>query len=86
MDRRDWELLGKQLRGSAPSRRNDGATALTVVAVFFAGMIIGGIFFAPETQPLRIASNHTTAAMACEDNGACRIRSHPPADSALVAL
>ena len=28
----------------------------------------------PETQPMRIASNHATAAMACDDNGTCRIR------------
>ena len=56
MDRRDWELLDKQLQGSDPSRRNDGVPILTVVAVFFSGMIIGGILFAPETQPVRIAS------------------------------
>ena len=55
MDRRDWELLDKQLQGSDPSRRNDGVPVLTVVSVFFAGMIIGGILFAPETQPMRIA-------------------------------
>ena len=86
MDRRDWELLDKQLQGSDPSRRNDGVPVLTVAAVFFSGMIIGGILFAPETQPMRIASNHATAAMECDDNGTCRIRSHPPAGSTLVAL
>jgi hypothetical protein len=86
MDQRDWELLDKQLQGSDPSRRNDGVPVLTVVSVFFAGMIIGGILFAPETQPMRIASSHATAAMACDDNGTCRIRSHPPAGSTLVAL
>jgi len=68
MDRRDWELLDKQLQGSDPSQRNDGVPVLTVVSVFFAGMI------------------HATAAMACDDNGTCRIRSHPPAGSTLVAL
>ena len=86
MDRRDWELLDKQLQGSDPSRRDDGVPILTVVAVFFSGMIIGGILFAPKTQPMRIASNHATAAMACDDNGTCHIRSHPPAGSTLVAL
>jgi hypothetical protein len=35
MDRRDWELLDKQLQGPDPSRRNDGVPVLTVVAVFF---------------------------------------------------
>jgi hypothetical protein len=84
MDRRDWELLDKQLQGSVPSRRNDGVPVLMVAAVFFSGMIIGGILFAPEAQPMRVASNHATAVMACDDNGTCRIRSHPPAGS--VAL
>jgi hypothetical protein len=86
MDQRDWKLLDKQLRGPNPSRPNDGVTVLMAVAVFFAGMTLGGILFAHESKPMRIASNHTTAAMACDDNGACRIRSHPPAASTLVAL
>jgi hypothetical protein len=38
VDPRDWELLDKQL-GSDPSRRNDGVTVLTAVAVFFSGMM-----------------------------------------------
>ena len=86
MDQRDWELLDKQLRGSDPSPRNDGVAVLSVVAVFLAGTTLGGILFAPESKPMRIASNHTTAAIACDDNGACRIRSHPPAAGTLVAL
>ena len=45
MDRRDWELLDKQLQGSVPSRRNDGVPVLMVAAVFFSGMIIGSILF-----------------------------------------
>jgi hypothetical protein len=85
MEQRDWELLDKQVWGLRPPR-NNRVTVLTVIAVFFSGMIIGGILFAPETQPMRIASNHATAAMACDDNGTCRIRSHPPAGSTLVAL
>ena len=64
MDRRDYELLDRHLQGSNPSRRNDGVPVLTAAAVFVSGMIIGGILFAPETQPMRIASNHATAAMA----------------------
>jgi hypothetical protein len=86
MDQRDWKLLDKQLRGLNPSRRNRGVTVLTVVVVFFAGMALGSMLFAHENRPMRIASNHTTAAMACDDNGACRIRSHPPAGNTLVAL
>ena len=86
MDQRDWELLDKQLQGPNPSRRNNGGMFLTVVAMFFAGMTFGGTLFAHESKPMRIASNHTTTAMACDDEGACRIRSHPPAGGTLVAL
>jgi hypothetical protein len=85
MDWRDWELLDKQLRGPNPSRRNGGLTVLMAVVVFFTGMTVGGILFAPETQPMRIASNHTTAAMKCDYNGVCRIWSHPHSGN-LVAL
>ncbi len=48
MDQRDWELLDKQIRRSAPPR-NDGIVVLTIAAVFFAGLIIGGIFFGQES-------------------------------------
>ena len=75
MDQRDWELLDKQLRGPNPSRRNNGGMFLTVVAIFFAGMTLGGILFAHESKPMRNASNNTTTAMVCDDNGACRIAS-----------
>ena len=84
MDQRDWELLDKQLRGPNPSRRNNGGMFLTVVAIFFGGMTLGGILFTHESKPMRIASNNTTAAMVCDDNGACRILSHRPAVAALV--
>ena len=85
MEQRDWELLDKQVWGLLRPR-NNRVTVLTVIAVFFAGMTLGSILFAHESKPMRIASNHTTAAMACDDNGACRIRSHPPAAGILVAL
>jgi len=85
MEERDWELLDKQLRGSNFSRRNDSLTIWMVVAVFFTGIAFGGIVCTPENRPIRIASNHT-AAMACDYNGTCRIRSHPPAASTLTAL
>jgi hypothetical protein len=62
----------------------DATTIKTIApsfSVFFAGVILGGILFAPEIQPMRIASNYAAAAMAFDDNGTCRIRSHPPAGS-----
>jgi hypothetical protein len=77
MDQRDWELLDKQLRGPNPSRRNDGGAVLKVVAIFFAGMTLGGILFAHESKPMQIGSHYATAAMVC-DSGVCRIRSHSP--------
>jgi hypothetical protein len=83
MDQHDWELLDRQLRGPNPSPRNNGGMFLTVVAIFFTGMTLGGILFAHESKPMRIASNNT-AVMECDHNGACRIRSHPPAVAALV--
>jgi hypothetical protein len=85
MDKRDWELLDKQLRGTDFARRNDGGTVLAVVTMFFTGILLGGVF-THESEPIRIASNQTTAAMSCDDNGACRIRSHLPAAGSVVAL
>ena len=81
MDQHDWELLDRQLRGPNPSPRNNGGMFLTVVAIFFTGMTLGGILFAHESKPMRIALN--TGMMICDDNGACRIRSHPPSVAAL---
>jgi hypothetical protein len=57
---------------------------LAVVAIFLAGITLGGIVFAHESKPMRIASNNTTAAMACDNTGACRIRSHPQAVAAIL--
>ena len=47
MDRRDEELLAKQMRSIEPPR-NDGLIVLTVAAVFFFGFVLGGSFFAPR--------------------------------------
>jgi hypothetical protein len=67
MDRRNQELLDKQLRTISPSPRNDGVIILTVVAVFFAGLTIGDILFAHDSDPMRIASNNATAAISFPD-------------------
>ena len=45
MDRRDEELLAKQMRSMAPPR-HDGLVGLMVAAVFFIGFVLGGSFFA----------------------------------------
>jgi hypothetical protein len=56
MERRDWELLDKQLHGHQ-SQRNDGSIISTAVAVFIAGLILGGLLVPHESKLMRIASN-----------------------------
>lgn len=56
----DRELLEKQLRAVTVAPRADGVLMLTIAAVFFAGMALGGFLFAYNDQPpLRLASNAT---------------------------
>jgi len=85
MDQRDWELLDKQLRGANLPQRNDSLTVFTVVAVLLAGIAFGSLVVTHESSPTRVASNHTVA-MACDYNGACRIRSHAPGAWTLSSL
>ena len=54
MEQRDWELLDKQVQELRPPR-NDGVIVLSVVAVFFAGMILGGLLVPHESELMRIA-------------------------------
>jgi hypothetical protein len=61
MDRRDQELLDKQLRHVQTAPHNDGVMMLVLTAVFFAGMAIGGFFFAYTGAPLRTAARHIMA-------------------------
>ena len=60
MEQRDWELLDKQMRGLSPPR-NDAIIVLTVVAMFFAGMTLGGLLFPRQGEPMQIASRDATA-------------------------
>jgi hypothetical protein len=55
MDRRDWELLDKQMRRLTPPR-NDGAIAMMLAAMFLLGMTLGGVLPAHKTEPIQIAS------------------------------
>lgn len=59
MDRRDQELLEKQLHSTYVAPRHDGVLILAVLAVFFSGIALGGFLFAYTSQPgpLRVASN-----------------------------
>ena len=55
MDRRDQELLDKQMRRlSAP--RNDGVIAVILAVMFVVGMTLGGVLSEHETEPAQIAS------------------------------
>ncbi len=55
MDRRDQELLDKQIRTLSPPR-NNGAIAVLLAAVFLIGMTLGSVLSEPKTEPIQIAS------------------------------
>jgi hypothetical protein len=55
MDRRDQELLDKQMRRLRPPR-NDGVIAVLLATVFLVGMTLGSVLSEPKTEPIQIAS------------------------------
>ncbi len=55
MDRRDRELVDKQMRRLTP-QRNDGVIAVLLVAMFLIGMTLGGVLSEPKPEPIQIAS------------------------------
>jgi hypothetical protein len=55
MDRRDQELLDKQMRRLTPPR-NDGVIAMMLAAMFLVGMTLGGFLSAHQSEPIQIAS------------------------------
>jgi hypothetical protein len=55
MDRRDQELLDKQMRRLSPPR-NDGVIAVMLAVMFVVGMTLGGVVSEPKTEPIQIAS------------------------------
>jgi hypothetical protein len=54
MDRRDQELLDKQMRRLTPPR-NEGVIALLLAAMFLVGTL-GGALSEHKTEPIQIAS------------------------------
>ena len=55
MDRRDHELLDKQMRRlSAP--RNDGVIAVMLTVMFVVGMTLGSVLSTHQSEPTQIAS------------------------------
>ena len=55
MDRRDQELLDKQMRRLSPPR-NDGVIAVLLAGMFLVGMTLGGVLSAQQSEPIQIAS------------------------------
>lgn len=51
MNRRDQELLDKQLHAIYVPPRNDGVLTLALLAVFFAGIALGGFLYAYTSEP-----------------------------------
>ena len=60
MNRRDQELLDKQLHAIYPPPRHDGVIMLGILTVFFAGMALGGFLDAFTSEPTRIAMTDST--------------------------
>jgi hypothetical protein len=64
MNRRDQELLDRQLSSLHLTPRNDGVMILAILAVFLVGMTVGGFLYAITDQPMRIAANDVAPAVA----------------------
>ncbi len=61
-NRRDQELLDKQLRRFGRNPRSDGTLILALVAAFLAGMTVGAVAFAFKADPARMAASATAPA------------------------
>jgi hypothetical protein len=55
MDRRDQELLDKQMRRLTPPR-NEGVIAVMLATMFLVGMTLGSVLSPHESAPTQIAS------------------------------
>ena len=58
MNRRDQELLDKQMRRLTPPR-NEGAIAVMLAAMFLIGITIGGLLSTHESEPTQTATMGT---------------------------
>jgi hypothetical protein len=64
MNSHDWELLDKQLYGfSSRSPQKGGAVGLVVVAMFLAGMVVGGVLFTHDSKREQLASQEARTAI-----------------------
>ena len=55
MDRRDQELLDKQMGRLTPPR-NEVVIAVLLASMFLVGMTLGGVLSTHESEPIQIAS------------------------------
>ena len=55
MDRRDQELLDKQMRRLTPPR-HEGAIAVMLAAMFLIGMTVGSLPSVHQIEPIQIAT------------------------------
>ena len=55
MDRRDQELLDKQMRRLTPPR-HEGVIALMLAAMFLVGVTLGSVLSPHKSEPTQIAS------------------------------
>jgi hypothetical protein len=70
MDRRDRELLNRQMSRFQHSPRRDGVLITAMVAVFLAGLTAGGLLFTFGSNPsTSTASNNGKTALAFLLNG-----------------
>jgi hypothetical protein len=58
MDRRDQELLDKQMRRLTPPR-HEGAIAVMLAAMFLIGMTVGSLLSVHQSEPIQIATMGT---------------------------
>jgi hypothetical protein len=68
MNRRDQELLDRQMRRFQPSPNPAGMVMFIVASAFFVGMIAGSTIF-PSQQPVQTASSDGRTALAFLLNG-----------------
>jgi hypothetical protein len=55
MDRRDQDLLDKQMRRLSPPQ-NEGVIAVMLAAMFLVGMTLGSVLSPHQSEPIQIAS------------------------------
>jgi uncharacterized membrane protein len=63
MNRRDQELLDKQLSSLHLTPRHDGVMMLAILTVFLVGMTAGGFLYAFTERPMQLAANDLAPAV-----------------------